>query len=336
MARDPVSDPKLAEFGKFLGQIEHSSNFRQQALNHNLERNVRVLRLLSQLGKLLRSGSQLTGAIECTAAIRQNFQSSRTMTRLGLPMGPAEAAHFLPGQIRIGGREIWQFATSSSARGQIEFLFAEVEHLPAAFNQADSAAEAKGQPVGLCAALVSACEEVINRWHSHRPAASGSSLQHSQLAHVPHPNSPAGRAFDWGSVGLPHPHSPAGRAFDWASVGLPHPDSPAAGAGADAVRCEDSGPPHAALVQAGFEAWHRGAIAGLTKALAMKQGKPGIPPLVGDRFEGYTEESVALRSQASKTLWNRDESIRILGYYLEDQRQRTWSEMTSHFPDWAD
>src|SRR5277367_2908903 len=46
---------------------------------------------------------------------------------------------------------------------------------------------------------------------------------------VPHPYSPAGRAFDWSAVGLPHPDSPAGRNFDWSALGLPHPDSPAGG-----------------------------------------------------------------------------------------------------------
>jgi hypothetical protein len=45
---------------------------------------------------------------------------------------------------------------------------------------------------------------------------------------VPHPNSPAGRSFDWSSLGVPHPNSPAGRSFDyWASLGMPHPNSPA-------------------------------------------------------------------------------------------------------------
>jgi hypothetical protein len=44
---------------------------------------------------------------------------------------------------------------------------------------------------------------------------------------VPHPDSPAGRTFDWSAVGLPHPNSPAGRTFDWSVTGLPHPDSPA-------------------------------------------------------------------------------------------------------------
>lgn len=36
---------------------------------------------------------------------------------------------------------------------------------------------------------------------------------------VPHPDSPAGRQFDWASVGAPHPNSPAGHNFDyWSSL----------------------------------------------------------------------------------------------------------------------
>ena len=43
---------------------------------------------------------------------------------------------------------------------------------------------------------------------------------------LPHPDSPAGRDFDWQSIDMPHPDSPAGRLFDWSGVGLPNPDSP--------------------------------------------------------------------------------------------------------------
>ena len=42
---------------------------------------------------------------------------------------------------------------------------------------------------------------------------------------LPHPNSPAGRTFDWSSLGVPHPNSPASLTFDWLSVGVAHPNS---------------------------------------------------------------------------------------------------------------
>lgn len=46
---------------------------------------------------------------------------------------------------------------------------------------------------------------------------------------LPHLGSPAGRHFDWQSIGIPHPDSPVGRHFDWSNIGLPHPYSPAGG-----------------------------------------------------------------------------------------------------------
>jgi hypothetical protein len=40
------------------------------------------------------------------------------------------------------------------------------------------------------------------------------------------------------------------------------------------------------LLQAGYQFWHRGAIRAFDNAAGLKEEKPGIPPLVGDRFEG--------------------------------------------------
>jgi hypothetical protein len=101
---------------------------------------------------------------------------------------------------RRRGRPIWFTPKDAKTRGQIEFLFAEVEHLPIVFNQADTAAEANGQTGGLCSALV--------------------------------------------------------------------------------------------------------------------------PPLVGDRFEGYTAESISSRSTASSSLWNRSITANVLAFSLGDQEQR--------------
>jgi hypothetical protein len=162
MDRKPVSDTDLARLGKFQGSIERNSNFRDQAFNHNLGRNVRVVQLLAYVGLLRRAGKPLKGAVDCVAAIEQNFSSPANMTNLGLPTGSMQAAHFLPGQIRVAGRMIWDFVQDPAMRGRIEFLFAEVEHLPTPFNQADTAAEAKGQAGGLCAALVKACRAMID------------------------------------------------------------------------------------------------------------------------------------------------------------------------------
>jgi hypothetical protein len=255
MNRKPVSDPDLAAQGKFQGDIDRNSNFHQQALNHNLGRNVRVAQVLGCLALLRQGGTSLTGTVECSAAMLQNFSSSSSMTHMGQPAGQNQAAHFLPGRIRIGGQEIWEFARNPATRGPIEFLFAAVEHLPLAFNQADSVAEAKGKPDGLCASFANACATLIRRQVWAKMSAGGLNME---------------------------------------------------------------------LLQAGYDEWHRGAVAALRTAIANKGAKPGIPPLVGDRFQGYTAESISLRSTAPASQWNRDESLRVLQYYAEDQQQRTW------------
>jgi len=252
MNRNPVSDPHLAALGRFQGSIERNSNFRQQALDHNLSRNVKVAKLLGYLALMRQAATLPAGIVECVAAIRQNFSSSRSMTNMGQPTGAMQAAHFLPGQIRIAGKEIAQFSTNLQTRGHIQFLFAEVEHLPVVFNQADSAAESNG----LCSALSKACTILI----------------HSQTKSR---------------------QSPGRFPLD--------------------------------LVQSAYDEWHRGAGASLRKAIVSKGEKPGVPSLVGDRFEGYTLESLRERSEAGNKLWNRDNSLRILEYYLEDQQQRSWN-----------
>jgi len=262
MERKPVSDPALAALGTFQGNIERNAGIRQQALDHNLGRNLRVCKLLAYLALLRQAGVKVSGAVECIAAIRQNFSSSRNMQSMGLPMGTMQAAHFLPGQLEIGGREVWWLATSTETRTQMEFLFAEVEHLPLAFNQADSAAEAKGKAVGLCAALVQACNEVLQEPFATKPA-----------------------------------------------IGK--------------IASE--------LVRAGNNAWHRHALIALENAARSKAGKPGIPPLKGNSFEGYTPESISARSTASASQWNRDESLGILNCYIEDQQRSTWQWAAGRF-----
>jgi hypothetical protein len=184
MDRKPVSDAELAALGKFKGRIDDGSNFRQQAIDHNRGRNVRVAQLLGYLALMRQRGVPLTGMIDCVAATKQNFSSSQSMTHMGLPMGPTEAAHFMPGQIRIGGKEVGLFATDLKTRGHIEFLFAEVEHLPAPFNQADTAAEDKGKAGGLCHALISACTTLIHCAIPSKPHAGKIPLEAVQSAYA--------------------------------------------------------------------------------------------------------------------------------------------------------
>jgi hypothetical protein len=264
MKREGVSDPELAALAEFLGSIERNANFRQQAFNHNLGRTIRVVKLLVYLGLLRRSGKPLAGKmVQCQAAIRQNFSSSESMTHMGLPTGPMQAAHFLPGQVRIDGRPLWEYV-NPMVRAKVEFLFADVEHLPVVFNQADSAAEAKGRVGGLCSALAEACSTMIN---NPDPAAKS----YLQPGRVP-----------------------------------------------------------MSLLEAAYKDWSTGATVAFQDAISSKTDKGTLPPLIGDRFEGYTPESIAARSTATAAIWNREIAVRVLRYYLDDQQQSlTWAWVLS-------
>ena len=153
--------------------------------------------------------------------------------------------------------QVWQWAPPI-ARPHIESLFSDVEHLPLPFNQADTEAEAKGAPGGLCFALVQGCTALLRH----------------QLA------SPTGG----GRISMQ-------------------------------------------MVRVAFEAWHTNAIAALVRAHTNKSSKPGLPQLVGNPFEGYDPELIAARSNPNASEWNRDEAIRILELYLEDQRMRMFGVM---------
>jgi hypothetical protein len=322
--RKGVSDPDQRALGKFQGTIDRISNFRDQAFNHNLGRNVRVLKVLLYLLKMVQDGCRLQGAVDCVAAERQNFSSSKTRTQAGLPAPESQAAHFLPGQLQIGGQNVWQFASDYSTRTGLEFLFAEVEHLPTAFNQADSVAENKGEKCGLAAAFASACAALIKQAEFQSV---GQRLTiASPASNLPHAYSPAGRYFDWSAYSTPHPHSPAGKLVDWASANVPHPNAPLTQF-RRSIEPVTLGNVHMGHVHAAFEIWNRGAIPALQEAAKGKRNKPALPPLEGNRFDGYTAESIEARSTAGDSAWNQDDAVRILEYYLQDQQERT--------EDWA-
>lgn len=149
--RTRSTDDDERQLGEFQRLIERNSNPRAQAFNHNLSRNVRAAKVLTLVRLLRDSGKSLSGTVTCIKAQKQNFSSSQGM----------QAAHFLPGTVAIGGQPIWTFISDARFRGHIEFIFGEVEHLPAVFNQADTAAEASRTGVGLCAALAGACAQVL-------------------------------------------------------------------------------------------------------------------------------------------------------------------------------
>jgi hypothetical protein len=151
MLRKPVSDRELAALGSFQGKIERFSNFRDQASGHNLGRNLRILKVLAGLQWIRGQDPSLSSAM-VVAAIRQNFSSVENN----------QAAHFLPGQLIIGHKPVWHWAKHQELRRQLEFLFAEVDDLPAPFNQADTQAEAFGKPWGLCTAFALAASNILN------------------------------------------------------------------------------------------------------------------------------------------------------------------------------
>jgi hypothetical protein len=78
------------------------------------------------------------------------------------------------------------------------------------------------------------------------------------------------------------------------------------------------------LLEKAYHDWHKHAILALQNAMAVKQRGETLPPLVGDPFGGYTPESIAARSGANPSVWNRELSADVLKYYLEDQKQRSW------------
>ena len=253
MGRKPPSDPQYAAEGRFQGQIERSFNPRQAAFDHNLARNIRIAQVLAYLALMRQKGIVLAGKVECVGDPPQNFSSSR----------PNAAAHILPGKIQIGGTDVWLLARNRETQSAFEFVFSGVEHLPVPFNQADSIAENKGAPVGLCAAFEGACQAVIG-----------------------------------GGI----PPNPRG-----ARLNLD-------------------------LLKLGWDAWERDAPVALARAIASKGEKPGVPALVGDRWEGYTPESINARFAAPNKQKNRDEALRCLQYYLEDQREKTWGWVIEQIP----
>jgi hypothetical protein len=80
-----------------------------------------------------------------------------------------------------------------------------------------------------------------------------------------------------------------------------------------------------ALTKSAWEQWSEGASIGLRTAIASKAEKGVMPPLVKDADGNITPESLDARANASASEWNRDNAVRILAYYMEDQERRDWN-----------
>lgn len=136
MAQRTVPDTGAASDARFNQlTVERFRTDVHAAIQHSTFRNDRVVRVLCFIGMLRRLGRIRDAArVDCIAAQRQHFRSTSGY----------QAAHYLPGQIRIDGNYPWNLIQDARTRLQFEILFADVEHLPANFNKADSAAEACG------------------------------------------------------------------------------------------------------------------------------------------------------------------------------------------------
>ena len=120
------------------------------ALIHAHGRNNRVAQVLCYLSLMRAAGriSTTSGVMTVTKAVFQNYHG---------PSG-TQAAHYLPGQLRIGRKLVSEYINDRMTRLRLDGLFGDVHTLPPNFNKADSEAEKNG----LRDAFAAACREVIH------------------------------------------------------------------------------------------------------------------------------------------------------------------------------
>jgi len=158
MARKQVSSEHTmhAEVGKM---IERFQSDLAAARSHSLGRDRRVGQVICYLSLMRSAGLIVQSAtVTCTGAARQHFTSSRAEGK--------QAAHYLPGQLRINGHLPWIYIGNWRTAKKLEGLFGDVEDLPADFNKADSAAEAYRSVEGLKQSFAQSCKIVIQNARS--------------------------------------------------------------------------------------------------------------------------------------------------------------------------
>ena len=147
--RRKSDDPDVAQKQWSDQHVDHNESDVRAALNHADGRNERVAQILCYLSLMRAAGtiSATSGLVRVTRAEFQNYH------------GPAgtQAAHFLPGQLKIGPRLVSQHIADENTRRKLDGLFGDVETLRPDFNKADSQAEKDG----LCDAFAAACYAVI-------------------------------------------------------------------------------------------------------------------------------------------------------------------------------
>lgn len=115
--------------------VERFQNDIAKAIHHSHSRNSHIVQTACYFSLMRSYRSDLANAtVSIEAAERQMFKSSNGY----------QAAHYLPGQIKLNHKLPWMFLNDRGTRVRLECLFADVEHLPSCYNKADSAAEEKG------------------------------------------------------------------------------------------------------------------------------------------------------------------------------------------------
>jgi hypothetical protein len=150
MARKSPGGPDLTQKQWSDQEVQRFESDVSLALNHAHGRNNRVAQVLCYLSLMRAAGriSNTSGVMTVTKAEFQNYH------------GPAgtQAAHYLPGQLRIGRKRVSEYISDRMTRLRLDGLFGDVHTLPPNFNKADSEAEKNG----LCDAFAAACREVIH------------------------------------------------------------------------------------------------------------------------------------------------------------------------------
>lgn len=145
-----------------MRKLEISGNDRQRAESHNLGRNVRVVKVLGYLSLMRGAGMRLDLLpVTVEKAEVQAFKAEKNPERMGVRRGTQAGAHFLPGQLKIQGRNPWEFLQDHATMVKLRWLFAEVDGIAENINKADKAAE----DCGLIEAFRAACVEVIRDAH---------------------------------------------------------------------------------------------------------------------------------------------------------------------------
>ena len=130
-------------------EVLRFQSYMRLALNHSLGRNGRAVEALCYVSLMHNAKLVAPRSATVTRAEFQNYRAGEGN----------QAAHSLPGQLKIGGQRPSFYVRDPATKKRLDCIFGDVETLPANFNKADSEAEAKG----LCAAFAAAVERVLER-----------------------------------------------------------------------------------------------------------------------------------------------------------------------------